>query len=295
MFVASDGTICVLQGFPGKVVKLTPDGLPAGEASYSAGPESAGQFGVLIGGRQHGMDMILAGIRMTFGGAISKQTYFLARCNADGQQQASYLEKIHEINYSALVMDEGQMDFIWNRLAVDQEGRVYAAPGRDDYSINVYAPDGSVERVINRQYTSAPRTEEQRQMAIQVIEAVAANYPTQPQEITIEDTQPVLSNLQVTADGRLWTQTSQGNLNTPDGAWVVLDVFDAEGKFEKQVALQGHHNPGHDALNILPNGRIIVIVGALDAWLNQQGAGTNDEEAQEADPLEVICYELVKN
>ena len=73
---------------------------------------------------------------------------------------------------------------------------------------------------------------------------------------------------------------------------MVLDVFDASGTFEKQVALEGNHQADRDAVILLPNGRIVVIVGALDAWLNQQGAGANAEEAPEAEPLEVICYEL---
>ena len=63
---------------------------------------------------------------------------------------------------------------------------------------------------------------------------------------------------------------------------MVLDVFDASGTFEKQVALEGDHQADRDAVILLPNGRIVVIVGALDAWLNQQGAGANAEEAPEA-------------
>lgn len=292
MFVSDDGTINVLQGFPGRIVKLTPDGLPAGEASYSAGPASAGQFGVLIGGRGYGQDMILAGIRMTFGGAISKQTYFLARCDSEGQQKVALLEKIHEINYAEFVMDELQMDFIWGRFDAGQDGRVYAAPERNAYSIQVYGLDGQVEKIINRKYTSVPRTEKQRQLAVQIIEAVAANYPTPPRKITIEDTQPAISSIQVTADNHLWVQTAAGDSTPPDGTWIVFDIFDSEGNFEKQVALTGDHKADRDAVNILPDGRVMVIVGALDAWLNQQGAGANDETVQESEPLEVICYEL---
>nr|MEE4268060.1 6-bladed beta-propeller [Candidatus Krumholzibacteria bacterium] len=292
MFVAADGTINILQSFPGKVVKLTPEGLPAGEATFSAGAGSEGQFGVLIAGRGHGQDMILAGIRMTFGGAISTQTYFLARCDEQAQQKVALLEKEHTINYAELVMDEAAMDFIWGRMAVGQDGRVYVAPERDAYAINVLGVDGTLQKVIKREFKSMPRNEKQRQLATQIIEAVAANYPTPARQITIEDTDPVLSSIQVTEDGRIWTQTSTGNHQTPEGTWMVLDVFDDNGTFEKQVALEGDHKADRDAVILLPNGRIVVIVGALDAWLNQQGAGANAEEAPEAEPLEVICYEL---
>lgn len=292
MFITDDGTVHLLQGFPGRVVKLTPDGLPAGEATFGAGPDAAGQFAVLIGGRTDGKDMILAGIRMTFGGAISKQTYFLARCDDNAQQKVALLEKLHEINYADFKMDELEMDFIWSRLAVGPEGLVYAGPERNEYLINVYAADGSIIRTIGREYESAPRTDRQRQVATQIIEAVAANYPTPPNEITIEDTEPVIGNMSVTDDGRLWVQTSHGNHHSPDGTFVVLDVFDPSGKFEKQVALKGNHDASRDAINILPDGRIVMVVGALDAWLNQQGAADEEEDGEEGDPLEVICYEV---
>lgn len=292
MFVTSDGIINVIQGFPGRIVKVSADGMPAGEAAYGAGEASAGQFGVLVGGRSDGQDMVLAGIRMTFGGAVSKQTYFLARCDNDGQQKFALLEKEHEINYSDFALDEMEMDFIWNRFAVGPKGKVYAGPERNEYKIHVYATDGTIEKVITREYKSGPRTQEQRQLATQIIEAVAANYPAPPKAITIEKTQQVLSNIQVTEDGRIWTQTASGDAQAPEGCWIVMDVFSPDGKFEKQVALKGDHNASHDAVNLLPDGKVIVIVGALDAWLNQQGAGASDEEAEESEPIEIICYQL---
>lgn len=292
MFITDDGTIHLLQGFPGRIVKLAPDGMPAGEATFSAGPDAAGQFAVLIAGRTDGQDMILAGIRMSISGAISQQTYFLARCDNEGLQKSALIEKQHEINYADFRMDEFDMDFVWNRLAVGPEGKVYASPERNSYLINVYGADGGIERTITRDYESPPRTERQKKVARQIIEAVGANYPRPPLEITIEDTEPVLGNLVVTDDGRVWTQTSIGNQETPEGTWVVLDVFDKNGKFEKQVALQGDHDASRDAVNILPGGRVVVVVGALDAWLNQQGAGASEEDAEEGNPLEVICYQL---
>jgi len=102
----------------------------------------------------------------------------------------------------------------------------------------------------------------------------------------------VLGNLMTTSDGRIWVQTSNGNQNPPEGTWVVLDVFDKNGKFEKQVALRGNHDPTRDAIALLPDGKVMVTVGALDAWLNQQGAANSEEETEEGDPLEVICYQL---
>jgi hypothetical protein len=292
MFITADGVINAIQSMPGRIVKLTPDGLPAGEATYSQGPDNPGQFGVLIAGRAVGQDMVLAGIRMVFSGGVNQQTYFLARCGNDGLQKAVLLEKKHEVNMAAFSLDEGSMDFVWSRLAVGPQGQVYAGPERNAYLINEYDADGAVVRTITREYKSPPRDDRQKKLARQIIEAVGANYPVPPQEITIEDTEPVLSNLFVSGDGMIWAQTSNGNREAPDGTWVVLDVFAPDGKFTYQVALKGEHDPARDAVFVLPNNEVIVVVGALDAWLNQQGANADEAEAQEGEPLEVISYRL---
>ena len=290
MFITADGIVNVLQSMPGRIVKLTSDGTPAGETTYKPGPGQPAQFGVLIAGRASGQDMVLAGIRMVFEGGVNHQTYFLARCDNDGQQKAIMYEKENPVDMAAFTLDELGMDFIWGRLDVGPDGKVYAAPARNEYRIEVYGADGAVERTITRKYSAPPRNDRQSKMARQVIEAVGANYPRPPEKITIEDTEPALSGITVTADGHIWTQTSVGNTDTPDGTFVVLDEFAADGTFARQVALQGDHDPTRDALMILPNGRLIVVVGALDAWLNQQGATNKEAETQEGEPLEVICY-----
>lgn len=291
MFITADGVVNAIQSMPGRVVKLTPDGLPAGVATYSQGPDNAGQFAVLIASRAAGPDMVLAGIRMVFSGGVNQQTYFLARCDQDGKQKATMLEKKHEVNMAAFSLDEAQMDFVWGRLAVGPEGQVYAGPERNAYLINEYDASGALVRTISREYTSPPRNERQQKLTRQIIEAVGANYPVPPQEITIEDTEPVLNNLMVTGDGMIWVQTSNGNQNPPDGTWVVMDVFAPDGKFTYQVALKGDHDAARDAIYIQPNGNVIVVVGALDAWLNQQGATGDEAESLEGEPLEVICYQ----
>jgi len=196
------------------------------------------------------------------------------------------------VSMAEFSLDEMEMDFVWGRLAVGPEGRVYAGTERNAYVISVYGVDDSLEKTITREFTAPQRDDKQKKIAHQIIEAVGANYPVPPQSITIEDTEPVLGQLTVTDDGHIWVQTSAGNRETPDGTFVVLDVFGPDGKFQRQVALQGEHDATRDAINIMPNGRVVVVVGALDAWLNQQGATNQEEEAQESEPLEVICYQV---
>jgi hypothetical protein len=293
VFVTGDGTFCLLQGFPGKVIKLTPDGLPAGDATFSAGAASQGQFGVMVRGLAHPDGMVLGGIQMTFGGgSASDQTYFLALCDADAVQQRSLLEKHHTIDYADFALDELAMDFVWSRVAVAADGRTYAAPARNDYVVQVWSPDGTPERTFSRAYRSLPRDERRRDVARKIIEGVGANYPTPPRRITIEDVEPDINGMWAVAGGELWVQTSRGDAEPPAGAWTVLDVFDADGVFRRQLALAGAYDPLADGLHVLPDRRIVVVTGALEAFLNQMAVNSEEDAAQETTPLEVICYEL---
>ena len=297
LFILDDGTVCVLQGFPGRVVRLHPDGTPAGDATYSQGEGGQGQFAVMVRGLSHPNGMVLAGIRMSFGGgSVSKQNYFLAQCDPEGKEQRSLLNKEHTIDYSAFELDEMSMDFVWSRLALGPEGRIVTAPARDVMRFEVYAPDGSLERVFDRDYDSGTRTDHENKLARQIIEAVGANYPVPPTKITIEDRQAAVNGLWVTNDGRIWVQPGNRQADLPAGTWTMLDVYNAAGEFEHQVALTGDHNEDTDQIFIQPNGRFVVVTGALDAWLNQQAvssdAGDDDEGDDEDAALEVVCYEL---
>lgn len=294
MFIMADGTICVLQGFPGRIVKLHPDGTPAGEANYSQGEGGAGQFAVLNRGFDLPDGMLLVGIRMSFSGTgASNQTYFLSRCSNEGKEVIALVEKESAINYNDFELTEKGLDFVWNRVAVGPQGNIHVAPGRDTYEIQVLTPAGETVRTITREYKQTPRNGEEKTAAYKILEAVGAYYPTPPKHIFTEDTAAAISGMWVTADGRLWVQPGDAGKSLPEGNWLVLDVFTPDGRFEKQVVLPGNYNAQQDALFVQPNGVILVVVGALEAFLNQQAVTSEEDgDESEAQPLEVICYRL---
>ncbi len=70
----------------------------------------------------------------------------------------------------------------------------------------------------------------------------------------------------------------------------MLDVFDAEGRFTHQLAVEVPGDPDRDGFFLLADGRVAVVVGGLDAWLSQQGVESSSEDAP---VLEVIVYEAI--
>jgi hypothetical protein len=293
LFVTEDGTVCVLSGFPGKIIKVDAEGTPAGQAAFSQGADSQVPMGVLNRGFDLPEGILLCGIRMVFGGAITNQTYFLTMCSDEGVEEVVLVEKENPVDYSNFVMTEAGLDFVWSRVAVGPQGKIYVAPERNEYEIKVFDKTGSQTGTISRDYTQGERTKEEVKASRQVLEAIAAYYPRPPLRYETEETAPAIAGIWATDDGRIWVQTGDSGKNTPDGTWVVLDVFGPDGKFEKQVALPGSYQARQDGLYLQPDGLVIVVVGALDAFLNQQAVSSDEGEGEStAQPLEVICYKM---
>lgn len=292
MFLLEDGRIALLQTFPGRVVLLDAEGNPAGEASYQGPGQSQGAFCVLNAGQGlPGGELLLLGIRMSISGSFNDQTFFLSCCDATGKEQVPLLSKSYQINYADFRLDEGKLDFVWSRFAVGPQGRIYSAPERNQYLLRVQAPDGKVEREFTRAYTPPARGAEAKQTATKILEAVGGYYQVPLQGTTVEATEPVVAALFVDPRGNVLVQPGEPGPRDP-GVFSVLDQFDAQGRFVRQLALHCPGDPTKDGLAVLGGNRVVVLRGALDAWLTQQAVTTEGEGAAEAPALEVICYAM---
>lgn len=287
-FYLPDGRLCLAQSFPGRLVYLNPDGTPGGQAQYQPLGEPT-TFSIAVAGRTAPDGILLAGIRFKQQGPQAQQTFFLSRCDVDGQEQVVYQEKQYGLNYADFRLDEASMDFVWvGRMAIDSAGRVYSGPERNRYLVQVHRPDGTLLREFTRAVTAPERTAEDRNIAVKILEAIGANYGVPLQGVTVEDTDPVIMGLWVRPDGEVWVQTTANQ--PPAGAFALLDVFDADGKLVRQVALEVPGDPKRDGLYLLDDGRVVVVLGGLDAFLSQQGVASSSDQAP---VLEVVVYEAI--
>lgn len=292
IFFTPEGHLGMMQTFPGKVVLVDLEGNPAGSLDFDTGDPNQGRFAVLVRGINRGDYIVLGGIRMTFGqDRTSNQTYFLSTCDATGKEKVRLLTKEYAINYSDFSMDELGMDFTWGRCDLAPDGRVFTAPHRNKYEIHVFNQDGSLDRIIEREYKSLARDEEDKQQAYSIMEGVAAYYPAPPREITVEDMHADISTLYAREDGNLWVRTSRGDLDSPEGVLGTIDVFDGKGHLKKQVALKGPGNLEQDNMYMIGKDRVVIVTGAVEAFRTMQGV-TSEEDDEEAAPLEVICYQM---
>ncbi|MCP4546912.1 MAG: hypothetical protein GY835_10655 [bacterium] len=282
-----DGTLGVIQQFPGRMIRVQPDGTPAPNHPFG---QDGGGFAILLRGASNGEYLILGGINIGYSASgTSAQEYFISRWDMAGVEGARIFTKHTETDYNDLVLDEAALDLPLDRFAIGRDGSVYIAPARDRYEIEIHSPDGTMTQSITRAVTAPRRNAAQLDRARQRLEGQARYYPSPPSAIKIQDTRAIITGLFARRDGRLFVATNIPPGEFPAGVGQIFDVFEADGVYAGQVGLICPINPEHDLL-YLQNERLLVVTGGRDAALAAAG-GATDGDADTA-TLELICYSL---
>ncbi|MBD3235867.1 MAG: 6-bladed beta-propeller [Candidatus Eisenbacteria bacterium] len=293
----SDGSIGILQTFPGKIVKIGRDGIPAGEVVLSTGKKGAGGQIALLDAGLRGGNFVVAGVTIEQAPPAGQNRHlFLAHYSEDGKEQNRYAEHTIEMDFSNFDFHEREQYFgAPQRWALGPDGRVYFPPKREAYVIEVYAPDGTLERVIEREFTTPQRTAERMELLESArdsqIEAMKAQG--MDPKIGLCETEPAISGIHVTEDGMIWVLTPAGTQDQPEGVMATYDVFDPAGHFVKQVSAGCEGDGENDALFPAGEDRLIKVTDIIAAAVAMQG-GLGAEAQEESEPMEVVCYRIVQ-
>jgi len=297
MLFMADGSIGLVQTFPGKIVQVDREGAPAGV--FTVGDATEGGFVVLIDALQAEGGVVCSGILISANPAQGTQTRtsILASYNPDGSEKTRYLEKVDNWDFNKLSIIEKNQYFVFpRRWTVAADGRVFSAPERNGYAIHVHKADGTLDRIIERQYEPWRRTEKDLAVVNAIMEGQKQRIPFEV-ETKVEDTEPDISEIRAAPDGSIWVLSSRGNRDQPEGILMTYDVFDAEGHFTKQVQIECEGDSLEDGLIFAGNDRVIRITGFMDALISLQGGSSEaseeeEEEEGEAAPMEAICYSM---
>ena len=291
MVFMPDGTLGLVQIFPGKIVKLTMDGDPAGEFIPDTGESTAGGFLALVNCRSAGGNLVLSGVDIHQGETQLQQvrTYFVRRYGMDGKMLASYIEKPVTWDFASnFKFREIDNDFIWWRMDVAPDGRFVVCEPRYGYALSVYNPDGRLERVIERDYESWTRDEKIRQRYESIMQAQVRQFPPGT-EMEIEDKEQDIGELRIGPDGKIWCLPSRQMFVPEPGFFAVYDVFTMDGDFEKQVRVKCPGDSADDRLLFAGPDLAFMVTGFWNTVLSATGGGDDEEEAA---PMEVICYRV---
>lgn len=288
-----DGTLGLVQIFPGKIVKLNLDGTPAGEFNPDTGEATTGGFLALINCRSAGGNLALSGIQISMDTANATQTrdFFVRTYEMDGSLRSNVYGLQREWNFAAgFEFSEAGNDFIWWRMDVGPDGRIVLAQPRYGYELSVYDANGNLERVITREYESWERSPEMYERWKTIMEAQAQQFPPGT-PIKVEKKEMDITDLRIARDGSIWTLPSRQMYEPEPGYYAVYDVFTPEGRFDRQVGVRCEGDPSRDRLILTGGDRVFMVTGFWDAALGAMGASAGDEE-EEPEPMEVICYRV---
>jgi hypothetical protein len=151
MLFMPDGSIGLVQAFPGRIVKVDRQGNPAGSFTLGGDDPTKGGFVVLLDAKSRGTELVIAGMQIQAkeDGSGQSRIRFLSSYAPDGKEVKRYVERSTTLDYQNIRIVEADEYFVFpRRWALDKEGRIFAATERDRYTITVYNVDGTVARVI---------------------------------------------------------------------------------------------------------------------------------------------------
>lgn len=279
MVFMPDGTLGLVQIFPGKIVKLDLDGNPAGDFKPNVGEATSGGFLALVNCRSAGGNLVLGGIQISMDQSTMTQvrTYFLRGFDIDGNQTASYIERPVTWKFdSSFKFREIDNDFIWWRLDVGKNGKVVSCIPRYGYALSVWNPDGTLDRVIEREYESWTRTDDVKKRFQSIMEAQAAQFPPGT-PVEVEDKEQDVEDLRVDPDGNIWVLPSREMFEPQEGFFATYDVFSPDGEFTRQVRVKCEGDPSADRL-LFAGDRVFIVTGFWDAVLQANAAAGEDTE-----------------
>lgn len=289
-----DGNFGLAEFFPGKIVRVTPDDLPAGEMQIDVSGGETGGFMLQVMAEARGDHLLVAGSRSVPTDKHLVRTHFLARIGQDGKQTVRYMDQVSYIERPHSVVHED--DFIPSfplASALGHDGRVYTPLDRERYQIIVFNPDGSVDRVIERPgFKAWTRNKRDHRRVTALFESWAGANPETWPEFDLKKTERTVNSLHIDGTDRLWVQHSRSNRDLEHGTFLKLDLYDRAGHWQREVDLICDGNPVSDGIRFLGDGRLLLIKGFVVARLACLGSGNANLGEEDGESIEIICYRI---
>ncbi len=291
MFMRNDGVIGVVVVFPGKIIQLGTDGLPAADFLYPG--DKVEGFQLIFKGRAAGDRIFVSGAVQTGGaGKIeSDQENYLKALDYQGNEVAHFHSLTEKTQYGGMEFDEKTFNNFTHYWTAADDGRAAASLTFDDYRIHVWKADGTIDYIIDRpDYTPLKRTAEEKKRFQELFAGVTSWNPNST--FKASDTHRGVMRLEFHPDGGLWVVSGRGTWERGEGVFVSFDVYDRDGRFVKRVDFTGPGDPMDDGM-FFTAGRFYRVTELFNAFMAKfAGAGSADAGDEEAEPLQIIAYDI---
>lgn len=290
LFYGLGDRVGVLQAFPGKIIQMDPQGTPLDNFRLPQ-REDAG-FQIVLRAEASAERLVLAGTRQSMSAGQSMQNLYLEAYTPEGELITQYHVERTPFQFGGMAYEEPSFVSFQRRWTLAPDGRVAAPLDYLGYAIHVWKPDGTLERVIERtDYPPLARTKEHIDLTQQLFDAVTSFNPRST--FAVSKVHPAISQVFARANGEWWVATDRGVYERPAGVAMVLDVFDREGHFVRQLEVHGDLDPVDDAFYFFED-RLYVVTGALGSAMSALSSGGSEGEALGAvEPSNIVCFEWI--
>ncbi len=285
-----DGTIGLGQRFPGKFIRVTKDGLPAGNLLVGGDQADQSGFTMLLNGRHRGGTLLACTmVQVPAEKGQTRETHLL-RLSETGEILTRYAKHSTTLNFGKLHLVEREMVAPFSGAhTVGPDGRVYFTPERNEYRVEIKNPDGSPDKVITRRFKNPKRDKK-------TLDRWNALFREQdealPNRVTweVEKVDQTVAELIPLPDGGLQVAHSRSGRDLPAGVFMNYDIFDKDGRWSHELHVVCEADKDHDGLIFLDDGRILLVKGLQMARLTASGnGGTVGDEKDGIMTIEVIC------
>jgi hypothetical protein len=286
MFHSPDGDIGVMQVFPGRIVRLTPQGEPG--AAFDPGQFEGFQVFYLSAGV--GDRVVISG--STFGGNANggSQTNYLRAFDVDGNQVAEYFAETSPIQFGGMTFREPEFTNFTRRWAAAPDGRVAVGQSFGDYRIHVYDADGDLLHVIDRpDYQPVERTKQEKARFQRLYDGITAW--NQGSTFEVSDTHQAISQMSFRDDGTLWVMSGAGQWRAEEGVMGVWDVYGVDGEYLREVRMLGDGDPVEDGY-FFAGDRMYQVTDLFSAAMSQLGGDEDDAEVMDPEPVRLVAWKL---
>ncbi|MBM3317422.1 MAG: hypothetical protein FJY75_06175 [Candidatus Eisenbacteria bacterium] len=287
LFIDSEGNALVAEYAASRLSRFSPEAIPLGTW------EPARVDSALV--RPYGVRLVPGGLALECRslrprGDRATLRYFCGLFNQDGSLQKKLFERKIELDRAkGIEFREAEAERVWC-WTTDDRGGVYLAPEYSEYRILCFDNRGVLQRIIERKHRRVQRTAEEIEEELAILTAEHQAFPNA--SCSVESYRRAVVNLLARDDGCLWVRTAEGWAPGESGIALIVDEFQADGIFERQVKLQGRIDAREDLIRI--HGDLCFrMTSSLGSYVSALSAGTDSSEHRPAGGApEVICYQL---